>query len=237
MVLYREIFTERTYERHGIALHEGATVFDVGANIGLFSLHLSRTVTGIRLHAFEPVPDIYEALNRNLAEHAPQARSYNLGLAEKSGEAIFELDRFSTIASTMHPRVFDEGSDKQASATKWADAALADFDKIDPGKPWVRLARRGLEMRGVRMLILLGLAGGYLALRLRRSLFLRHQRCKLQTPCRRAWLRQVSIRWTWSKSTSKDLKSRYSPEYRIPIGTASINLSSRSTMSTDVSIA
>src|SRR5439155_26728305 len=108
-VLYREIVTERTYERHGISIREGDTIFDVGANIGLFALHVTRTVPGVRVHAFEPVPEIFEALRRNLAEHVPGAMTYNLGLAEKAGEATFEFDRFSTMAATMHPRVFDEG--------------------------------------------------------------------------------------------------------------------------------
>src|SRR4030095_11115653 len=36
--VYREIFEDDSYSRNGITLEEGACVFDVGANIGLFSI-------------------------------------------------------------------------------------------------------------------------------------------------------------------------------------------------------
>ena len=36
--LYEEIFEQRTYLQHGVTLHEGAVVLDIGANIGLFSI-------------------------------------------------------------------------------------------------------------------------------------------------------------------------------------------------------
>ena len=36
--LYKEIFEDETYLKHGIAIPEGAVVFDIGANIGLFTL-------------------------------------------------------------------------------------------------------------------------------------------------------------------------------------------------------
>src|SRR5258708_754561 len=118
IVLYREIVTERTYERHGILIREGEAIFDVGANIGLFALHMTRTVPGVRVHAFEPIPEIFEALRRNMAEHVPGALAHNLGLADKAGEATFEFDRFSTMAATMHPYVLEEGADRAASMTR-----------------------------------------------------------------------------------------------------------------------
>ncbi len=36
--LYQEIFIENSYFKHGITLRDGATVFDIGANIGMFSM-------------------------------------------------------------------------------------------------------------------------------------------------------------------------------------------------------
>ena len=37
-LLYLELFEERTYLRHGISLRDGDSVFDIGANVGLFTL-------------------------------------------------------------------------------------------------------------------------------------------------------------------------------------------------------
>ncbi|RUT04420.1 hypothetical protein DSM106972_046480 [Dulcicalothrix desertica PCC 7102] len=38
--IFSEIFTEQQYLRHGICINEGDCIFDVGANIGLFTLFL-----------------------------------------------------------------------------------------------------------------------------------------------------------------------------------------------------
>jgi ribosomal protein L11 methylase PrmA len=36
--LYEEQYSERCYLQHGVSLAPGATVIDVGANIGMFSM-------------------------------------------------------------------------------------------------------------------------------------------------------------------------------------------------------
>nr|MDT0665673.1 FkbM family methyltransferase [Micromonospora sp. DSM 115978] len=46
----------------------GGTVFDVGANAGVYSVHAARLVgPGGRVHAFEPVPATGDRLNQTLA--------------------------------------------------------------------------------------------------------------------------------------------------------------------------
>ena len=140
-ILYREIVTERTYERHGVSVRGGDVVFDVGANIGLFAIHLARTVPGVRVHSFEPVPPLFDALTRNLAEHAPDVRAYNVGLADRDGDAVFELDRFLTMSASMHPEVLKEGADRSASATAWAAASIADLHRVQPSASSLRRSR------------------------------------------------------------------------------------------------
>ncbi|HEX8185323.1 MAG TPA: amino acid adenylation domain-containing protein, partial [Blastocatellia bacterium] len=51
--LYREIFEEQVYLKHGISLREGDCVFDVGANIGMFTLFASQLCKGGTVYAFE----------------------------------------------------------------------------------------------------------------------------------------------------------------------------------------
>ena len=61
------------YFRHGIQVREGDTIFDVGANIGLFALSvLSRCNQNARVYAFEPLPPILEVLRANARRHDPQ---------------------------------------------------------------------------------------------------------------------------------------------------------------------
>src|SRR5687768_5442289 len=82
-LLYHEIFTQATYAKHGITVDDGDCVFDVGANIGMFSLALAHTHRRLRLFLFEPVPAIFAALQQNAACHLSEAEAhlFNVGLA------------------------------------------------------------------------------------------------------------------------------------------------------------
>jgi FkbM family methyltransferase len=179
-VLYREIVTERTYERHGIIVRPGDVVFDVGANIGLFAIHLARTAPGVRVHAFEPIPPLFEALTRNVNEHSPEVRVYNVGFASREGDAIFEFDPFLAMNATMHPTALRDAADPKAPASAWAAAAIADLHSVRPS------AATGLLIKALRHPLgrvpaLAVLAPAAVALSIRRRLFLKHYRCRLTT--------------------------------------------------------
>ncbi|WBB71834.1 amino acid adenylation domain-containing protein [Micromonospora sp. WMMD1128] len=87
--LYDEIFTQRVYLRDGIVLRPGATVLDVGANIGMFSLFVHQVCPDATIHAFEPVPAVVEALRRNVAEFGVPATVHAHGLSREAGEVSF----------------------------------------------------------------------------------------------------------------------------------------------------
>jgi len=177
-LVYREIVTEATYQSHGIALGANPIVFDVGANVGLFAVHLARTIPSAQIHAFEPVPELFEALRRNLAEHAPAARAHNLGLADRERSATFEVDRFMTIAATMHPQIFDRG--RGSSARSWAAAAIADAGKVQPSR-MLRLLQAGMETPATQLAVLALVAPVAVLLGIRRWMFLRRPQCQLTT--------------------------------------------------------
>ena len=66
-ILYPEIFDAEGYLRHGVTLSEGACVFDVGANIGLFTLFAyERCHQNVHVYAFEPGPPTFDVLNKNV---------------------------------------------------------------------------------------------------------------------------------------------------------------------------
>lgn len=88
--LYREIFEEGEYLRHGITLPDtGACVFDVGAHIGFFSLAVARSRPGSVVHSFEPIPQLFRMLELNTRLHGVDARLFPCGLAEAAGTASF----------------------------------------------------------------------------------------------------------------------------------------------------
>ena len=86
--LFNELFADRRYLRNGIELRDGDCVFDVGANIGLFSLFASREAA-VRIHAFEPISPIFEVLSVNAGLHGLDVRLHDCGLADRPGTAEF----------------------------------------------------------------------------------------------------------------------------------------------------
>jgi len=76
--------------------------FDVGANIGWFSLVLHRLSSpGARIFAFEPDPATYELLTRNLATNgATNVTALNCALGEEAGVAI--LHRYKQSNNGRH---------------------------------------------------------------------------------------------------------------------------------------
>ncbi len=70
----------------GASLSRGATVLDVGANIGTFAISAAKRCEGdVRLFCFEPVPPLFGALERNLRENqwlTPGThRAFNMALS------------------------------------------------------------------------------------------------------------------------------------------------------------
>jgi sterol 3beta-glucosyltransferase len=92
-----------SYFEGGLELRRGMTVFDVGANIGLFSLEVLRRTGGdLELFAFEPAPDSFGFLERNVRELFPDApvRLARAAVAEQPGEAtLYHRPRVPAMSS------------------------------------------------------------------------------------------------------------------------------------------
>jgi amino acid adenylation domain-containing protein/FkbM family methyltransferase len=108
--LYQEIFADRTYLRHGISLTDGACVFDVGANIGLFTLQAGRAARGVRVFAFEPMPALYPLLRLNSAAYGIDARLFDCALAARAGSA--EMTYYPRL-SLLSGRFADSAAERE----------------------------------------------------------------------------------------------------------------------------
>lgn len=127
--LYREIFVDRVYLRHGIALPPGAHVVDVGANIGLFSLFVKLTCPTARLYVFEPARDLFRLAQRNLRRFGGDVRLFPLGLSDSEQTKEFTYYPGYSIMSGFHAaaardrEVLEQGVRNQlASATRQGTA-------------------------------------------------------------------------------------------------------------------
>lgn len=100
--LYREIFQDQCYLKHGLTLRDGDTVLDIGANIGIFSLFIKDRWPNARVYAFEPAPAVYELLKANCEAHGSNLRPANLGVSDKPGTATFTFYEKSSVFSGFH---------------------------------------------------------------------------------------------------------------------------------------
>ena len=98
--LYKELMEGNTYLKHGIQLKDGDCVFDVGANIGLFSLALLRQFRDLRIHAFEPIRPVFEALDGNATIYGEgRLHTHCLGLSDANLETTFDYYPFASVFS------------------------------------------------------------------------------------------------------------------------------------------
>lgn len=126
-----------SYFTNGIRLKPGDTVFDVGANIGLFSVDAyNRCERDLHVYAFEPVQAIYQVLCQNLARCAPKvlANTFAFGLASSCKTVPFAYYPRATVLSTAYP-------DEEEDLATVKDAVLNSIVHLDVAPAVVRCLR------------------------------------------------------------------------------------------------
>lgn len=127
-IIYKEVFEDEVYLKHGITLDDGDVVFDVGANIGLFTLFANRKCRTAQIYAFEPLTPNFELLRANVAQHDVDARLFNYGLSASSATANFT---FYPQAAGLSGRAMNSAGDKENTRAIVVD--------------WIHNAARGKE--------------------------------------------------------------------------------------------
>jgi 31-O-methyltransferase len=84
----REIWDDKLYFQEGVSILPGDIVFDVGANIGVFTLYAAKQ--GAQIYAYEPIPSTFELLQHNIYLHGFDNIAYarNIGLSDRVEEKI-----------------------------------------------------------------------------------------------------------------------------------------------------
>ncbi|AXC11515.1 methyltransferase, FkbM family domain protein [Acidisarcina polymorpha] len=80
------------------------TIFDIGANVGLYSIALGQRFPSSKVMAFEPVPDTYRELCRNLTLNSiSNVTTFNVGLSDRCWDAPFFFDPTVSGAASGAP--------------------------------------------------------------------------------------------------------------------------------------
>ena len=106
-VLYTEIFKHKTYYKNGIKIPKNATIIDIGANVGAFSVFSMITFEAPKIYAFEPVSPIFDLLKKNTSLYQGDIKLFNIGISDKEEEAIFDYYPNATTLSGRHSDNYD----------------------------------------------------------------------------------------------------------------------------------
>ena len=99
------------YFSHGIELHDGATVVDVGANIGVFDIRVLQKWPSARVVACEPVPAIFKCLESNARRYGDgRFIPIECGISSRPGRAEFTYYPNSPALSTSYPEQWTPGA-------------------------------------------------------------------------------------------------------------------------------
>jgi len=143
--IYNEIFVEKEYLKSGIKINNDDIIFDVGANIGLFSRFVLNQASNLKIFAFEPIPQIFEVLELNLKNIDAKVKLFNIGLGEEEKDIVFFYYPKVSGDSTAIPFELERKTDlyvKHYKETICQDIPIA---KIVPRflRKWV--IRKGLK--------------------------------------------------------------------------------------------
>lgn len=100
--IYNEIFEEEVYLKHGITLSEGDCIFDVGANIGMFTLFVGRHCKDAMIYAFEPIPPVFDSLRRNVELYDLNVTLLQCGLSARTHEDTFAFYPYASLLSSRY---------------------------------------------------------------------------------------------------------------------------------------
>lgn len=100
--LHQEIFVDQTYCQNGITISKGATVLDVGANIGLFSIYAARAAAEVSVYAFEPIAEVHQVLAANFSFHNIGGAALAVAVTDFNGPMTLQHYPQMTMMSGRH---------------------------------------------------------------------------------------------------------------------------------------
>lgn len=78
------------------------TIFDIGANVGWYSLNFAQLPKVKRIYAFEPIPYTYDYLKKHLQiNNIRNVSAFNFAFSDTLGEKIFYWTEDETVSASM----------------------------------------------------------------------------------------------------------------------------------------
>lgn len=145
-VIYKQV---QSYVNFGVTIKPGNIVFDIGANIGIFSLWIYQVLNqDVSIYAFEPIPSIFEILKLNSQKFNPRKINvFPYGLYQSNRELNFYYYPKASAISTIYPYLEQEREKIKKSVLSNLDQAPAEIKKLLLLPPSIRSLLLDYDMR------------------------------------------------------------------------------------------
>jgi FkbM family methyltransferase len=123
LYVLREMYEMNVYQ---VEIVPGMKVLDIGAHKGIFSVWAAKQ--GAEVTAYEPGPDTYQVLLRNLALNGVDVEARNLGVWSGRNTLTFYRDPENSIGSSFYQRRVGSVAECQVS--------VESFDEVLGSSEW-----------------------------------------------------------------------------------------------------
>lgn len=103
------------------SVDEDDVFYDIGANVGIYACLVGSKLDDGEVVAFEPVPDVFDTLERNVRRNEMDAQLFNVALSNRDGTTQMSLN-----GQTGHQFSADQGTID--IETRRADELIAEHD-------------------------------------------------------------------------------------------------------------
>lgn len=149
-----EVFFHGAFDRNGLEFTRkilnrltNPTCIDIGANVGVYSIFMSKYALDI--HAFEPLPRNYEILKKNVELNSlKNIKIYTHGLSNENKMGSFHINNSSnhgagSFDANHQNRIKDGGTQLEL---KTGDSVLSECEKID----FIKMDIEGFEFQAIQ---------------------------------------------------------------------------------------
>lgn len=129
--LYKEIFDIKAYLKHEITIQDDDCIFDVGTNIGLFTLFAHLSGNNVKVYGFEPNPFVFKKLELNTALYQVDAKLFNCGLSGETKIANFTFYPKFSFLSGIYADASAETEIVKSFLHNQADSSVQNDDLLE----------------------------------------------------------------------------------------------------------